>query len=61
MTEPLFKVVRNAQGQHSIWPADRADAPGWRDEGTTGSREECLAHIGRVWTDLRPTRPGESG
>lgn len=27
---------------------------GWRDEGTTGSGEECLAHVEKVWTDMRP-------
>jgi MbtH protein len=29
-------------------------APGWRDEGTRGSKAECLAHIKEVWTDMRP-------
>jgi MbtH protein len=34
---------------------DRRDVPaGWRDEGVAGSREECLAHIETVWTDMRP-------
>lgn len=28
--------------------------PHWRAEGTTGTREECLARIGEVWTDMRP-------
>ncbi|MEH1102315.1 MbtH family protein [Micromonospora sp. CPCC 205561] len=27
---------------------------GWRDAGRTGSRQECLEHIERVWTDMRP-------
>ena len=26
----------------------------WRAEGTDGTHEECLAHIGQVWTDMRP-------
>ena len=51
---PLHKVVVNHEGQHSIWPADRENAPGWWDEGTVGTKAECLAHVGRVWTDLRP-------
>ncbi len=25
-----------------------------RDEGTVGTRDECLAHIAVVWTDMRP-------
>ena len=48
------KVVVNDEEQMSIWPADRANPAGWRDEGTRGTREACLEHIGRVWTDLRP-------
>jgi MbtH protein len=29
-------------------------ADGWHEEGTTGTKEECLAHIETVWTDMRP-------
>jgi MbtH protein len=50
----VFKVVVNDEEQYSIWPEDRENAPGWRDEGTTGTREECLEHIRAVWTDMRP-------
>ena len=49
-----FKVVLNDEDQYSIWPVSRANPAGWRDEGTTGSRDKCLAHIERVWTDMRP-------
>jgi MbtH protein len=49
-----FKVVLNHEEQYSIWPAERENAPGWRDEGTVGTRQECLDHIERVWTDMRP-------
>ncbi|MEV0379495.1 MbtH family NRPS accessory protein [Nonomuraea sp. NPDC050643] len=49
-----FKVVLNDEDQYSIWPVGRENPSGWRDEGTGGSREECLEHIGRVWTDMRP-------
>ncbi len=52
--EALFKVVVNHEGQYSIWPADRENPPGWSDAGKQGPREECLAHIGEVWTDMRP-------
>jgi len=51
---PLYKVVVNHEEQYSIWPADRENAPGWRDAGKTGTKEECLAYIGQVWTDMRP-------
>lgn len=49
-----YKVVLNHEGQYSIWPADRENAPGWRDEGRSGARRECLDHIQTVWTDMRP-------
>ncbi|MFV2021482.1 amino acid adenylation domain-containing protein [Micromonospora sp. LOL_023] len=48
-------VVVNDEEQYSIWPADGTTPPdGWRETGFTGSRVECLDHIGRVWTDQRP-------
>jgi MbtH protein len=50
----IYKVVVNHEEQYSIWPADRKNAPGWNDEGTTGLKDECLAHIDKVWTDMRP-------
>jgi MbtH protein len=50
----IYKVVLNHEEQYSIWPRDRANPLGWRDEGTTGNKRECLQHIDRVWTDMRP-------
>ncbi len=50
----VYKVVVNHEEQYSIWPADRENALGWKDEGTVGSKEECLAHIKEIWTDMRP-------
>jgi MbtH protein len=48
------QVVVNDEEQYSVWPGDRDLPPGWRAEGTTGTRQECLAHIDAVWTDMRP-------
>jgi len=53
MTES-FTVVVNHEEQYSLWPADRPNPPGWSDTGKTGAREECLAYIEQVWTDMRP-------
>jgi MbtH protein len=50
----LYKVVVNHEEQYSIWPAYRENALGWKDAGKTGTKEECLAHIKEVWTDMRP-------
>ena len=49
-----YKVVINDEEQYSIWPADRDNPLGWRNAGKTGIKEDCLAFIGSVWTDMRP-------
>jgi MbtH protein len=49
-----YKVVINHEEQHSIWPADRANALGWTDVGKSGSKAECLEYIKEHWTDMRP-------
>ncbi|MFI0942872.1 MbtH family protein [Streptomyces sp. NPDC021020] len=47
-------VVRNDEGQYSVVAADRELPEGWHAEGTRGRKEDCLAHVDRVWTDMRP-------
>jgi MbtH protein len=55
MTETeTFRVVRNAEDQHSIWQTHLPIPLGWEDAGFVGSREECLRHIQQVWTDITP-------
>lgn len=59
MTHPsddqaIYKVVVNHEEQFSIWPFDRDNAPGWKDAGKSGTKNECLAYIQEVWTDMRP-------
>jgi MbtH protein len=49
-----YRVVCNDEEQYSIWPQHRPIPNGWRDEGTSGTRQECLDHIEEVWTDMRP-------
>lgn len=49
-----YTVVVNHEEQYSLWPADRRLPLGWREAGFEGSRPDCLAHVARVWTDLRP-------
>ena len=50
----IYKVVVNHEEQYSIWPADRENPLGWNDVGKSGNKEECLAYIKEVWTDMRP-------
>lgn len=49
-----FRVVLNDEEQYSVWPADSDLPAGWRAEGFEGGKQECLAHIDEVWTDMRP-------
>ena len=49
-----WRVVINMEDQYSIWPTTKTIPLGWREEGKTGTKEECLAHIKEAWTDMRP-------
>jgi MbtH protein len=50
-----FLVLRNDEGQMSIWP-DFLDVPaGWRVVQGAVSRPEALETVERTWTDMRPT------
>ncbi len=49
-----YKVVINHEEQYSIWFADRELPMGWKEVGKTGTKQECLAYIEEVWTDMRP-------
>ena len=51
---PQYRVVVNAEGQYALWFADREAPAGWDDAGKRGSKEECLAFVEEVWTDMRP-------
>lgn len=50
----IYQVVINHEEQYSIWPADREIPLGWKATGPSGRKEECLAYIKEVWTDMRP-------
>ena len=52
--DEVFQVVLNDEEQYSIWPADRPLPAGWRPDGTQGTKQQCLDHIDKVWTDMRP-------
>ena len=51
-----YRVVMNADEQYSVWAVDDDLPPGWVAEGHRGSRDECLDHVERVWTDQTPAR-----
>lgn len=50
----IFQVVVNDEQQYAIWPSYKAVPAGWQATGVSGDRQTCLAHVGEVWTDMRP-------
>ena len=52
--ETVYAVVVNAEEQYSIWAEGEPPPAGWTAIGVTGARAHCLAHIDRIWTDMRP-------
>jgi MbtH protein len=52
--EDAFLVVRNDEGQYSVWWQDRPVPAGWTSVGPPGPRRACLERIARLWTDARP-------
>lgn len=49
-----FRVVRNEEEQHALWPALLPLPAGWTDTGFRGMREDCLRHVRAVWPDITP-------
>ena len=49
-----YIVLMNHEEQYSLWLADRDIPKGWTAVRAPGSKEECLAYVGEVWTDMRP-------
>lgn len=52
--QTIYKVVVNDEEQYSIWPEERENPLGWRDVGKSGLKDDCLAYVKEVWTDMRP-------
>jgi uncharacterized protein YbdZ (MbtH family) len=52
--QELYRVVVNHEEQYSIWPDFREVPAGWREVGVSGTKDQCLDHIEKVWTDMRP-------
>ena len=54
MDQERYHVVRNHEGQYSIWAADRAVPAGWFVVGVPAIKEQCLEYIRVNWTDMAP-------
>jgi MbtH protein len=49
-----YTVLINHEEQYSLWLAELAIPEGWRSVGKTGTKQECIDYVQKVWTDLRP-------
>lgn len=60
MTNPFdaqdaqFLVLRNEEGQHSLWPQHIAVPQGWTVALPVSDRAACTAYIETHWVDMRP-------
>ncbi|GAB3896563.1 MbtH family protein [Kibdelosporangium lantanae] len=60
MTNPFedengrYYVLVNDEGQHSLWPTFVDVPAGWTVAFGEESRQACLDHVERTWTDMRP-------
>ncbi|MCI5058148.1 MAG: MbtH family NRPS accessory protein [Flavobacteriales bacterium] len=50
----LDYIVKNHEGQYSIWAGNKSVPEGWLAVGKSQSKEACLAYIDKVWVDMRP-------
>ncbi|MDO9025801.1 MAG: MbtH family NRPS accessory protein [Zwartia sp.] len=50
----LFKVIKNDEGQYSLWPEKKSTPAGWIETGFSGSKTEATEYVDREWTDMRP-------
>ncbi|HFF3188707.1 MbtH family protein [Bacillus cereus] len=60
MTNPFendnytYKVLKNEEGQYSLWPAFLDVPIGWNVVHKEASRNDCLQYVGNNWEDLNP-------
>lgn len=51
----IFVALVNHEEQYSLWPEWKAVPAGWTAvQGVRGDKATVLAHIEKVWTDMRP-------
>ena len=50
----IYLVVTDEEERYSIWAEYKEIPYGWKAEGKSGTKSECLAYIKEVWTDMRP-------
>ena len=46
----VYKVVINHEEQYMILPESKSAPIGYKSTGVTGSKEDCLAYVQKVWS-----------
>ncbi|MGW1545226.1 MbtH family protein [Streptomyces sp. NPDC002309] len=60
MTNPFedqdanYLVLKNEEGQFSLWPTFVDVPAGWESVYGEAARQACLDFIENTWTDMRP-------
>ena len=49
-----YLVLRNDEGQYSLWPEFAAVPAGWNVVLDRSERAACVDFINSSWTDMRP-------
>ena len=49
-----YQVLVNHEEQYSLWPSFKEIPKGWEQVGPVGNKEDCLAWVEEVWTDITP-------
>jgi uncharacterized protein YbdZ (MbtH family) len=52
--EASYVVLVNDERQYSLWPVFAGTPDGWTVDFGPSGRAECLDHVNRTWTDMRP-------
>lgn len=54
MDDDIYFVVRNKEGQYSVWLEGRNLPAGWESVGDPATKQVCLQRIEQIWTDMVP-------
>ncbi|PZT54602.1 MbtH family protein [Paenibacillus silvae] len=49
-----YLVLKNDEGQYSLWPASIEVPKGWTQMLGKAKRRVCLDYIAEQWTDMKP-------
>lgn len=52
--QEMYLVLVNHEEQYSLWPSYKPIPLGWKAVGKEQTKEEAIAYVEQVWTDMRP-------